>query len=53
LVEVRQVVRDMAGTILVDERVGHRFTVEHGLIRGMEVCSLHSANAFDETNAKT
>ena len=44
LVEVHQVVRDMAGTILADERVGHRFTFEHGLIRGMEVCSLPSAN---------
>ena len=40
LVEVHQVVRDMTGTILADERVGHRFTVKHGLIRGMEVCSL-------------
>ncbi len=40
LVEAHQVVRDMAGTILADERVGHRFTIEHGLIRGMEVCSL-------------
>jgi len=40
LVEVHQVVRDLAGTTLVDERVGHRFTIEHGLIRGMEVCLL-------------
>ena len=43
LVEVRQVVRDMAGAILADERVGHRFTIEQGLIRGMEVCSLPPA----------
>ena len=42
LVEVHQVVRDLAGTVLADERVGHRFTMEHGLIRGMEVCSLPS-----------
>jgi hypothetical protein len=40
LVEVRQVVRDLAGTVLADERVGHRFTIENGLIHGMEVCSL-------------
>ena len=37
VVEVHQVVRDMAGTILADECVGHRFTIEHGLIQGMEV----------------
>ena len=53
LVEVHQVVRDMAGTILADERVGHRFTIEHGLIRGMEVCSLPSANGYTEATAKT
>lgn len=40
LVEVHQVVRDLAGTILADECVGHRFTFEHGLIQSMEVCSL-------------
>ena len=40
LVEVHQVVRDRAGTLLADERVGHRFTFEHGLIQGMEVCPL-------------
>ena len=53
LVEVHQVVRDLAGTILADERVGHRFTIEHGLIRGMEVCSLPPANSFNEAKAKT
>lgn len=37
LVEVHQVVRDKAGAVIADERVGHRFTIEHGLIRGMEV----------------
>ena len=37
LVEVHQVVRDLAGTVLVDEHVGHRFTLEHGLIKAMEV----------------
>ena len=40
LVEVHQVVRDLAGSVLADERVGHRFTFERALIRGMEVCPL-------------
>ena len=40
LVEVHQVVRDLAGAVLADERVGHRFTIKDGLIHGMEVCSL-------------
>ena len=40
LVEVHQVVRDLGGTTLVDEHVGHRFTIERGLIRRMEVSSL-------------
>ena len=40
LVEVHQVVRDLTGTMLADARVGHRFTLEQGLIQGMEVCSL-------------
>ena len=38
LVEVHQIVRDLTGTVLADEHVGHRFTFEHGLIRSMEVC---------------
>jgi hypothetical protein len=41
LVEVHQVVRDKAGTLLAEERVGHRFTFEDGLIQSMEVCSIH------------
>lgn len=40
LVEVPQVVRDLAGAVLGDERVGHRFTFEGGLIRAMEVCPI-------------
>jgi hypothetical protein len=39
LVEVHLIVRDLAGAILADERVRHRFTIEHGLIQSMEVCS--------------
>lgn len=40
LVEVHQVVRDLAGAVVADEHVGHRFTLEHGLIQKMEVCPL-------------
>jgi len=40
LVEVHQVVRDLAGGVLADERVGHRFTLERGLIQHMEVFPL-------------
>ena len=40
LVDVHQVVRDLAGAVLVDEHVGHRFTLAHGLIQAMEVGSL-------------
>lgn len=43
LVVVHQVVRDLAGAVLADEFVGHRFTVENGLIRQMEVSSLPSS----------
>lgn len=39
LVEVHQVVRDLAGAVLADEHVGHRFTLEQGLIQKMEVCA--------------
>jgi ketosteroid isomerase-like protein len=38
LVDVHQVVCDLAGAVLADEHVGHRFTFEHGLIQAMEVC---------------
>jgi ketosteroid isomerase-like protein len=40
LVHVHQVVRDLAGTVLADEHVGHRFTFERGLIKAMEICPL-------------
>jgi ketosteroid isomerase-like protein len=43
LVEVHQFVRDLAGAVLADEHVGHRFTIEHGLIRAMEVYPLSSS----------
>ncbi|MHC5732291.1 MAG: nuclear transport factor 2 family protein, partial [Nostoc sp.] len=40
LVDVHQVVRDLAGALLADQRVGHRFTIEQGLIQRMEVFPL-------------
>ena len=43
LVEVHQVVRDLTGVVLADEHIGHRFTIEHGLIQAMEVCPLSSS----------
>lgn len=45
LVEVHQIVRDLAGAILADERVGHRFTLERGLIQRMEVAPLATPSA--------
>ena len=47
LVEVHQVVRDIAGSVLADEYVGHCFTMESGLIQSMEVCEppAHKSNA--------
>ncbi len=37
LVEVHQIVRDLSGAIIADDIVGHRFTLEDGLILMMEV----------------
>lgn len=37
LVRVHQVVRDLAGAILADEHVGHRFSIAEGMIQSMEV----------------
>lgn len=44
VVDVHQVVRDLAGAVLADVHVGHRFTIKQGLIQGMEVCELPSPN---------
>ena len=44
LIEVHQVVRDLAGAVLTDEHVVHRFTLERGLIQTMEVCPLPSSD---------
>ena len=43
LVDVHQVVRDLAGAVLADEHVGHRFTLADGLIQAMEVGPLPSS----------
>jgi hypothetical protein len=43
LVDVHQVVRNLAGSVLADQHVGHRFTIRNGLIQAMEVCSLPSS----------
>lgn len=40
LVKAHQVVRDLAGAVLADEQVNHRFTLARGLIQRMEVCPL-------------
>ena len=42
LVDVHQIVRTLAGARLADERVGHLFTFDKGLISGMEVGQLPS-----------
>jgi SnoaL-like domain len=36
-VEVQQVVRDLAGNLLVDQIVHHVYTIRHGLIEKMEI----------------
>jgi hypothetical protein len=43
LVDVHQVVRDLAGAVLADVHVGHRFSFADGLIQAMEVCPLSSS----------
>jgi hypothetical protein len=40
LVNVHQVVRDLSGSTLADEHVGHLFTIKNGLIQAMQVCPL-------------
>lgn len=45
LVDVHQVVRDLAGAVLADEHVGHCFTIENGLIQRMELSSLPASES--------
>lgn len=40
LVKVHQVVRDLAGAVLADDHVGHRFTIKQGSIQAMEISPL-------------
>ena len=44
LVEVHQVVRDLAGKLLADDKVGHRFALKDGLIKRMEVAEAPPSN---------
>jgi hypothetical protein len=37
IVEVHQVVHDLNGNLLVDQMVGHIFTIENGLIRRFDI----------------
>jgi SnoaL-like domain len=37
VVEVRQIVHDIQGTLLVDQMVKHAYVIEGGLIRKMEI----------------
>jgi hypothetical protein len=41
-VHVHQVVRDLEGTVISDQQVGHRYTFKCGLIDRMEICPLES-----------
>jgi ketosteroid isomerase-like protein len=45
IVNVQQVVRSLAGDTLVNEHVGHCFTIKDGLIKAMEICSVPSPDA--------
>ena len=45
LVDVHQIVRNLAGAALADEHVGHRFFLAHGLIQAMEVGPLPSSTS--------
>ena len=38
-VDVHQVVRDLSGAVIADATVGHLFTFEGELIKGMELCA--------------
>jgi hypothetical protein len=44
LVDVHQTVRDLAGTVLSDRHLGHRCTIERGLIQVIEVYPVPSSS---------
>lgn len=48
VVDVHQVVRSLTGSVLADEHVGHRFTIDNGLIQAMEVCPRPSSGPGDQ-----
>jgi hypothetical protein len=52
LVDVHQVVRDLAGTVLADRHFGHRCTIEHGLIQAVELCPLPSSAPATESGCQ-
>ncbi len=37
VVEVHQIVRDLQGKVLVDQRVGHIFRIENGLVKRFDI----------------
>jgi nuclear transport factor 2 (NTF2) superfamily protein len=37
VVEVRQIVRDLQGKVLVDQMVGHIFQIENGLVKRFDI----------------
>lgn len=37
IVEVRQVVRDLQGRLIVDHKVGHIFTIDNGAVRRFDI----------------
>jgi hypothetical protein len=36
-IEVHQIVRDLKGKVLVDQRVGHIFRIENGLVKRFDI----------------
>ncbi len=40
MVDVHQVVCDLDGNVIVDQRVQHVYAIEHGLIKRMEIHSI-------------
>ena len=42
LVKVHQIVRNLSGSIIADEHIGHLFTLNNNLIQAMEICALPS-----------
>jgi hypothetical protein len=38
VVDVHQIVRDLAGNVIADQRVQHVYSIKNGLVRSMEIC---------------